>query len=239
MAQNDRVVVGIDIAKEKVDSCIRALASRQTFPNTVQGHRRLIAWLRKHQVNKSSRKKILIIDNDSTVRQALVQMVQALGHQPIALDRAMGAARVLLGGTVDAMLLDLNMPGPHGQDLLRYLRKRNISIPPTIIVSGYLQREAIGDLIRLGVAGIIAKPFDPRRLQDELGHVLEGREGRFFFCPHCGMAAQQVDRFCRQCGTSLESQRACPQCQAMHGPADRFCGECGAKLGKAAEEPAS
>ncbi len=53
MAQNDRVVVGIDVAKDKVDSCIRALASRQTFPNTVQGHRKLIGWLRKHQVNKA------------------------------------------------------------------------------------------------------------------------------------------------------------------------------------------
>jgi len=53
MAQNDRVVVGIDVAKDKVDSCIRALASRQTFPNTVQGHRKLVSWLRKYQVNKA------------------------------------------------------------------------------------------------------------------------------------------------------------------------------------------
>ena len=53
MAQNDRVVVGIDVAKDKVDSCIRALALRQTFANTVQGHRKLVGWLRKHQVNKA------------------------------------------------------------------------------------------------------------------------------------------------------------------------------------------
>jgi transposase len=32
MAQNDLVVVGIDVAKDKVDSCIRAHALRQTFP---------------------------------------------------------------------------------------------------------------------------------------------------------------------------------------------------------------
>src|SRR5258708_14544000 len=53
MAQNDRVVVGIDVAKDKVDSCIRALALRQTVPSTVQGHRKLVRWLRKHQVNKA------------------------------------------------------------------------------------------------------------------------------------------------------------------------------------------
>ena len=53
MAQNDLIVVGIDVAKDKVDSCIRALALRQTFPNTAQGHRKLVGWLRKHQVNKA------------------------------------------------------------------------------------------------------------------------------------------------------------------------------------------
>lgn len=53
MTQNESVVVGIDVAKDKVDACIRRLALRQTFPNTPQGHRRLVAWLRKHQVNKA------------------------------------------------------------------------------------------------------------------------------------------------------------------------------------------
>jgi transposase len=53
MAQNDRIVVGIDVAKDKVDACIRASALRQTCPSTAQGHRKLVAWLRKHQVNKA------------------------------------------------------------------------------------------------------------------------------------------------------------------------------------------
>src|SRR5205085_12459255 len=53
MAQNDLVVVGIDVVKDKVDACIRRLALRQTFPNTAQGHRKLVAWLRKCQVGKA------------------------------------------------------------------------------------------------------------------------------------------------------------------------------------------
>jgi transposase len=53
MAQNDLVVVGIDVAKDKVDACIRALALRQTFPSTAQGHRKLVAWLCKHPVGKA------------------------------------------------------------------------------------------------------------------------------------------------------------------------------------------
>jgi transposase len=53
MAQNDPVVVGIDVAKDKVDACIRAFTLRQTCPSTAQGQRKLVAWLRKHQVNKA------------------------------------------------------------------------------------------------------------------------------------------------------------------------------------------
>jgi transposase len=54
MAQNDCVVVGIDVAKDKVDACIRSLSQRQTFPSTPEGRRALIRWLRKHKVGKAA-----------------------------------------------------------------------------------------------------------------------------------------------------------------------------------------
>ncbi|WP_291700480.1 IS110 family transposase [Bradyrhizobium sp.] len=47
MAQNDRVVVGIDVAKDKVDACIRSPSQRQTVPSSTEGRRKLIAWFRK------------------------------------------------------------------------------------------------------------------------------------------------------------------------------------------------
>jgi transposase len=53
MTQNDLVVVGIDVAKDKVDACIRRFKLRQTFPNNPQGRRKLIAWLGKYQVGKA------------------------------------------------------------------------------------------------------------------------------------------------------------------------------------------
>ena len=53
MAQKDVVVVGIDVAKDKIDLCIRKLSLRQTLANTEQGHRRLIGLLRKHKVARA------------------------------------------------------------------------------------------------------------------------------------------------------------------------------------------
>ena len=54
MAQSGLVVAGIDVSKDKVDACIRMFALRQVFPNTAQGHRKLVALLRKHKVSGTS-----------------------------------------------------------------------------------------------------------------------------------------------------------------------------------------
>src|SRR5436309_16457 len=53
MAQNAVVVAGVDVAKDRVDACIRSLSQRQTFSSTEEGHRKLIAWLRKHKASKA------------------------------------------------------------------------------------------------------------------------------------------------------------------------------------------
>ena len=53
MAQNDLVVAGIDVAKDKVDVCIRALSLRRTFAATAEGRRELVSWLRRHKVGKA------------------------------------------------------------------------------------------------------------------------------------------------------------------------------------------
>ena len=53
MAQSDDVVVGVDVAKDKIDACIRALQLHHTFPSGAPGHRKLVTWLRKHKVTKA------------------------------------------------------------------------------------------------------------------------------------------------------------------------------------------
>jgi len=53
MAQNDLIVAGIDVAKDKVDVCIRPLSLRRTFASTVEGRRELASWLRRKKVGKA------------------------------------------------------------------------------------------------------------------------------------------------------------------------------------------
>src|SRR5258705_9580113 len=53
MAQNDLVVAGIDVAKDKVDVCIRSLSLKRTFASTEEGRRELTSWLRRRKVGKA------------------------------------------------------------------------------------------------------------------------------------------------------------------------------------------
>ena len=53
MAQNDLVVAGIDVAKDKVDVCIRAPSLKRTFASTAEGRSELAAWLRRQKVGKA------------------------------------------------------------------------------------------------------------------------------------------------------------------------------------------
>ncbi len=53
MTGNNPIVAGIDVAKDKVDACIRTVSDRKTCPPSGAGKRSLIKWLRKHQVGKA------------------------------------------------------------------------------------------------------------------------------------------------------------------------------------------
>jgi transposase len=53
MAQNDVVVAGVDVAKDKVDVCIRSLSLKRTFASTAEDRRELALWLRRNKVGKA------------------------------------------------------------------------------------------------------------------------------------------------------------------------------------------
>jgi transposase len=105
MAQNDRVVVGIDVAKDKVDACIRAPALRQTFTSTVQGHRKLVRWLRKHRVNKA------VMEASGGYERVWARILREAGIEVRIVDPkrvrsfALSAGRLAKNDTIDAEMI--------------------------------------------------------------------------------------------------------------------------------------
>ena len=105
MAQDDPVVVGIDVAKDKVDVCIRALALQQTCPNSAQGHRKLVAWLRNHPVNK------VVMEASGGYERDWVKVVREAGIEVRIVDPkrvrsfAQSAGRLAKNDAIDAEMI--------------------------------------------------------------------------------------------------------------------------------------
>src|SRR5882762_4599618 len=105
MSQNDPGVVGIDVAKDKVDACIRAFKLRQTWPSTAQGHRKLVGWLRKHQVNKA------VMEASGGYERAWARVLREAGIEVRIVDPkrvrsfALSAGRLAKNDSIDAEMI--------------------------------------------------------------------------------------------------------------------------------------
>ena len=105
MAQNDLVVVGIDVAKDKVDACVRSLSQRQICPSTARGHRALVVWLRKHRVNKA------VMEASGGYERAWVKVLRQAGIEVRIVDPkrvrsfAHSAGRLAKNDAIDAEMI--------------------------------------------------------------------------------------------------------------------------------------
>src|SRR5438046_7973660 len=105
MAQNDHIVVGIDVAKDKVDACIRSLSQRHTLLNTAQGYRKMIAWLHKHKVNKA------VMEASGGYERDWARVLRLAGIEVRIVDPkrvrsfALSAGRLAKNDTIDAQMI--------------------------------------------------------------------------------------------------------------------------------------
>ncbi len=120
-----------------------------------------------------SQRRILIVDDDRQVRTLLSKILRAAGYHPLQAPSAVKAIDVLEKEEVGLMLLDIHMIGPSGIDLLEALQRRRLMLP-IIVVSGFVSDVVAKQLLGLGVRGILAKPFEPLRLMEEIRRVVPG-----------------------------------------------------------------
>ncbi|MGR3319445.1 MAG: SpoIIE family protein phosphatase [Candidatus Anammoxibacter sp.] len=76
---------------------------------------------------------------------------------------------------IDFLLTDIQLPFMTGLELIDKLNKDNLSLP-TLVITGYGNKEMIVDLMRKGCEEYIDKPFDPDELLNRVAAVLNKRE---------------------------------------------------------------
>jgi CheY-like chemotaxis protein len=122
-----------------------------------------------------SRKDVLVVDDDASIREVVQMTLEVVGGWTVRVAaNGMEAVEKVREHRPDVILLDLMMPGLDGPATLAKLRgqgsEQNV---PVILLSAKLQhRRDDQQLTGLGVAGVIAKPFDPLTLPDRISSIL-------------------------------------------------------------------
>lgn len=113
--------------------------------------------------------RLLLVDDEDDIRLIARMSLERIGGWEVidagSADEALDAARA---GPLDAVLLDVMMPGVDGPATLELLRPVIGHATPVIFLTAKTQAADREHLSDLGAAGLIAKPFDPMTLSDEV-----------------------------------------------------------------------
>ncbi len=113
---------------------------------------------------------VLIIEDDATIRTALVRALSARGHSTMTSPNALDGLQSLVAQRPDLVLLDLGLPDLDGASLLAMIRA--VSDVPVIVVSARDDGAGIVALLDAGADDYLVKPFAADQLDARIRAVL-------------------------------------------------------------------
>lgn len=119
-------------------------------------------------------KRILVVEDDPAVARVLTMALMRQRYQP-HLAKDYPTAKTALAEDWDAIVLDINLPGGSGLDLLRYLRKELHKATPVLVLSGLKQERSLKEAQALGAQEYLTKPFSPSDLLKRLEKYVAAR----------------------------------------------------------------
>jgi DNA-binding NtrC family response regulator len=139
---------------------------------------------------------ILIADDDAVARRLLENMVQKCGYETVVVESGDAAIATLTAPdapAIDAVILDLVMPGLDGMGVLAKIREAGLSVP-VIVQTAHGGIDNVISAMRAGAADFVVKPVGMERIQvslrnalnasalkGELQRIRHSREGRLTF----------------------------------------------------------
>lgn len=119
--------------------------------------------------------KILIVDDFSTMRRIIKNLMRDLGYANThEADDGSTALPVLKSGSFDFLITDWNMPKMQGIDLLKAVRADPLLASlPVLLVTAEARREQIVAAAEAGVNGYIVKPFTAEMLKKKIDKIFE------------------------------------------------------------------
>ncbi|MDG6104297.1 response regulator transcription factor [Dactylosporangium aurantiacum] len=119
--------------------------------------------------------KVLIVEDDGTIRTGIVRALTERGHVVVPAGTAMDGLKLAVAEAPDVVLLDLGLPDLDGREVLRMLRA--VSQVPIIVVTA---RRTEGEMVRALDAGAddyVVKPYGAEQIDARIRAVLRRADG--------------------------------------------------------------
>jgi two-component system KDP operon response regulator KdpE len=114
---------------------------------------------------------VLIVDDDAGVRDVCTTLLHALGYAASEASSGDKAIESLsLERPLSLVLLDLELPGMRGEDVLRALKAKRPQVP-VLVMSGKVGRD-LSTVLAHGADGVLRKPFKMSDLDRSLGAAI-------------------------------------------------------------------
>ncbi len=111
----------------------------------------------------SHKPKILVVEDDAQLREALADSLTLNGYAVTQVASAEAALDALGSELPGLVLTDVQMPGADGHALLENIKARHPEVP-VVLMTAYGQIDRAVEAMRAGAADYLAKPFAPERL---------------------------------------------------------------------------
>jgi two-component system chemotaxis response regulator CheY len=122
----------------------------------------------------SNSMNILVVDDFSTMRRIIKNLLHDLGYQNVSeADDGNTALPMLRTGKFDLLITDWNMPGMPGLELLKQVRADSaLGKMPVLMLTAEAKREQIVEAAQAGVSGYVIKPFTAVTLKEKIDKIL-------------------------------------------------------------------
>ena len=120
-------------------------------------------------------RRLLVVDDEPDVRAVVGLSLQHVGGwEVVAVDSGLAALDVARNERLDAVVLDVMMPGTDGPTTFRLLQQDALTAEiPVVMLTARADRADRESWLEMGVRAVLAKPFDPMDLPRQIGSALE------------------------------------------------------------------
>ena len=114
--------------------------------------------------------RLLIVEDDVSLRENLVRMLQLKGHECLCCESFTNAAAEALTAAPDCILLDLSLPGAYGHEICRAIRQES-NVPIIVLTSSDSEFDEVMSM-NVGADDYVVKPYRPAALLARIDRAL-------------------------------------------------------------------